>query len=61
MNDKDIIQQAYANTLERLFGVFFESSIVADTPKKKKQAEDAFTAGIQFARDVRDRALTLVV
>ena len=59
MTDTDILLQAYAETLRNVYATFFDSSIVADTAKKRTQAEERFKAGVLNARAIRDRAILL--
>ena len=59
MTDKDIILQAYADTLHKMYTIFFDSTNVADTPAKRSQAETRFKAGVVSARAIRDRAIEL--
>jgi hypothetical protein len=57
MTDKEIILEAYADTLRRLYSVYFESTSVAKNQQQRTEAENAFRAGIKFARTIRDRAV----
>jgi len=60
MNDKDIINQAYEDTIKQLFTVLFDVSVVAQTPDAQSQAEQRFQAGVRKAREVRDKAIALL-
>lgn len=60
MKDADVIQEAYENTIKQLYAVLFDASVIAKTPDAQAQAEQRFKDGILKAREVRDRAITLV-
>ncbi|MGB7749141.1 MAG: hypothetical protein WBN75_17845 [Verrucomicrobiia bacterium] len=60
MTDSEIITKAYENTIQQLFSVLFDSSVVAKTPADQSQAEQQFQAGVRKAREVRDKAIALV-
>lgn len=60
MTDSDIIQQAYEDTIQKLFAVLFDSSIIAQTPADQTKAEQQFQAGVRRTREIRDKAIALV-
>lgn len=60
MKDSDVIQGAYEDLVKKLFGVLFDASAIAQTPDAQSQAEQNFKAGVLKARQVRDKATTLV-
>lgn len=61
MNDADIIKEAYATALAGLYKNFFQSFVDAENDKVKiKHAEAAFKNGVELARLVRDKALSLL-
>ena len=55
--DSDVVQAAYEETLKKLFSVFWDSYVVASTPKEKELAEQRFKRAVRSARSCRDRAL----
>ncbi len=61
MTDRDVVQAAYEDQLAQLFELFFANTVQADgRAAEVAQAERAFQAGVQQAREVRDRALMLL-
>ncbi|HLI17413.1 MAG TPA: hypothetical protein VKV22_03975 [Rhodanobacteraceae bacterium] len=61
MSDAQIIQSAYAETLSKLFAVFFDAlSASGGNSTAATQAADDFGKGIALARKARDQALQLV-
>ena len=61
MNDQDIIKQAYADCVKKLFGVFWEATIAAGEDQgAHNAAKQNFSNGLTLARSVRDRALAVV-
>jgi hypothetical protein len=60
MTDSEIINKAYEDTIQKIFAVLFDSSVVAKTPADQSQAEQQFQAGVHKAREVRDKAVALV-
>jgi hypothetical protein len=61
MNDTETIAAAYADALKLLYKVMTSSYVAAEGNKAvEKKADDAFKAGLELARKVRDRALALV-
>jgi len=57
MKDSDIIQEAYEETVKKLFSIFYDPYVGASTQQEKQQAEQRFKAALKSARDCRDRAL----
>ena len=60
MNDQDIIKQAYADSLKKIYGVFFESYLAAQTDIDRDQAKQRFKSGVDLARKTRDVAIASV-
>lgn len=61
MNDAETIAAAYADALKLLYKVLTSSYTSAEGNKAvEKKADDAFKAGLELSRKVRDRALALV-
>lgn len=61
MNDAQIIQSAYADTLTKLFAVFFDTVAASGgNSTAAAEAADDFRKGIALARSARDQALQLV-
>jgi len=61
MSDKELINRAYADTVETLFKVFFEEFTSArGDPDREQGAKDRFRKGIDHARRVREVALDLL-
>jgi len=54
MNDRQIIEQAYAAQLQALFGVFCSTCA---TGGDQQAAESHFKAGLALLRNSRDRAI----
>lgn len=60
MNEKDIIQKAYEDTIKRVSDTFFLAYMLAKTAQEEQEAESHFCAGITKARAARDRALAIL-
>jgi hypothetical protein len=61
VTDKEVIQDAYETKLGKLYEVLFASYTAAGgAPAEQSKAEAAFKAGVQQARQVRDRAISLL-
>jgi hypothetical protein len=60
MKDSDVIQQAYEQLINKMFGVLFDASAIAKTPDAQSEAEQNFKAGVLKAREVRDKAAALI-
>lgn len=61
MDERQIIESAYADTVHILYSVLLESYTAANgDTKAEAKAEEAFQKGILRARHVRDRALVLL-
>jgi len=61
MADSDVITQAYQDNLKSLFGVLFNSFVIAqDATTEKHLAEQRFLRGLALCREARDRAIDLV-
>jgi hypothetical protein len=60
MTDQDIINQAYQETLSKLFSIFFDAYSIAANAADKTQAEQRFQNGVNAARSARDKAITLL-
>ncbi len=54
--DSTIIDEAYAATLKKLFDVYFNACIVAQSKTEKNAALARFTKGVVAAREARDAA-----
>lgn len=61
MNERELIQQAYADTVITVYKVFFGefTAALADEDEAQK-AKDRFRKGIAHARHVRDLAFGLL-
>ena len=61
MTDKEVVQDAYETKLGKLYEVMFASYTAAGgNPAELAKADAAFKAGVQQARQVRDRAIALL-
>ena len=60
MNDTQIINDAYADAVRKLFAIFSDVTIIAKNAGERTLAEQRFQAGVQKAREIRDRAITLL-
>ena len=60
MNDTQIINDAYADAVRKLFAIFSDVTIIAKNAEERTLAEQRFHAGVQKAREIRDRAITLL-
>ncbi len=60
MTDQEIIREAYAETLKKVFAAFFQSSLDAKNDQERSQAEERFQSGVHAARNVRDKAFALL-
>jgi len=59
--ERQIIEQAFEETIKNLFSVFFDSYTIAKgDPAGEQQAEATFRSGILHARHIRDRALAII-
>jgi hypothetical protein len=61
MSEQESIKQAYSETVETIFKVFFnEFTSAHGNPDAEQGAKERFQKGIGHARHVRDLALALV-
>ena len=60
MSDQDAIAGAYDDTLKKLYTVLFDAYIAAKSDADKEQANQRFKAGVALARQVRDKAASLL-
>ena len=61
MNDEETIVTAYAAAVSNLYKVMLTSyATAAGNQQVERRADEAFQAGLELARKVRDRALELV-
>jgi hypothetical protein len=60
VSDEDLIRQSYDDIIGTVFAQFYQASILAKTAEEKTKAEQIFRTGIEFARQVRDRALAIL-
>ncbi len=57
MNDKQIIQSAYEDMMKKVFAIFWDNWIVAQTQGEKNAAKSRFVKGVTQIREARDTAL----
>jgi len=60
MADKDPIDQAYEETLKRLFDEFFSAYDLASNSTEKNNAEQKFRARVELAKTVKEKAITII-
>ncbi len=60
MVDKDLIVQAYEETLKRLFDEFFNAYDLASNSTEESSAEQKFRARVELAKTVKEKALTII-
>ena len=63
MTDKDLIDQAYEETLKRLFDEFFNAYDLASNSTdstEQSNAEQKFRARVKLAKTVKEKALTII-
>ena len=60
MTDQDIIKQSYEDTIKQLYSIFYGVYVIAQNQNERQEAEQRFQTGIKLARDIRDRAVTLL-
>lgn len=61
MSPDQLIQSAYEDTIKRLYATLFDSYAQSGGEQAQQQrADQAFTAGVGFARKSRDRAVALL-
>ncbi|HEY3304246.1 MAG TPA: hypothetical protein VGL70_11995 [Candidatus Binatia bacterium] len=60
MTDQEIIDRAYAATIEKIYSVLFDALLMAKDAVQRKDAEDRFQAGVRKAREIRERAKQLL-
>jgi hypothetical protein len=60
MADKDPIDQAYEETLKRLFDEFFNAYDLASNATEQSNAEQKFQARVELAKTVKEKALTII-
>jgi hypothetical protein len=61
MTDKEVIQDAYETRIGKLYEVMFANYTAASSvPAELAKADASFKAGVQQARQVRDRAIALL-
>jgi len=60
MNDAELIAEGYEQLVKTVFAQFYQATVLAKTPEEKSKAEQLFQTGINFARQVRDRAMAIL-
>ena len=60
MADKDLIDQAYEETLKRLFDEFFNAYDLASNSTEQNNAEQKFRARVKLAKTVKEQASTII-
>lgn len=61
MTDQEVLQAAYEARLAKLYEVMFMSHVAASgNAAELAKADAAFKAGVEQARQVRDRAIALL-
>ena len=60
VSDETLIRQSYDDIIRTVFMQFYQASILAKTSEEKAKAERIFQTGVVFARQVRDRAVTIL-
>jgi len=61
MSDQDIINEAYRDTIKKIFVVFYGSLVEASgVPTAIEAAKRRFEAAVVIARTARDNALSLL-
>ena len=60
MNEENLIRQSYDELIRTVFAQFYQASILAKTSEEKARAEQLFQTGVVFARQIRDRALSIL-
>jgi hypothetical protein len=58
--DQQAIDAHYSASVEKLLGILAQAFTPNSSPADRAQAEQRFQTGIVLAREVRERALTLV-
>ena len=59
--DQKLIQSAYEDAIKKLYGTLFDNySQSGGDQAQQQQADQAFSAGVGFARKSRDRAVALL-
>lgn len=54
--DQNIIDEAYAATVKKLFDVYFSACIISQTKPEKTAALARFKKGVDTAKEARDAA-----
>jgi len=60
MTDEEIIDQAYAATIQNLYSVLFQAMLLSDSITENSDAERRFKNGVRTARHTRDTAKHLL-
>jgi hypothetical protein len=60
VSDEKLIAESYQAMIKTVFAQFYQASILAKTPEETAKAEQLFQTGVAFARQVRDRAVTIL-
>jgi len=60
MSDPQLITEGYEQLVKMVFAQFYQATVLAKTPDEKAKAEQLFQTGINFARQVRDRAVAIL-
>lgn len=60
MTDREIIEDAYAGTVQIMFDSLFNSYTQAADANERDMAEQRFRRGVAIAQEVRDRAIALL-
>ena len=60
MSDQQVISKCYEDTIQRVFTTFYQAYVIAKSDEEQRVAEQKFSVGIKFAREVRDRAIAIL-
>jgi hypothetical protein len=60
MNEAQLVNESYEQLVKTVFTQFYQATVLARTPEEKAKAEQLFQTGINFARQVRDRAVAIL-
>jgi hypothetical protein len=60
VTEKEIIEQTYETTIERLCAQLFNALLLPNNGTEYQDAERRFQAGVRRAREIRDRAKELL-
>lgn len=60
MNESDIVDRVYGNTVEQICAQFFSALIKPNNAANYQNAERNFQSGVRRAQQIRDRAKQLL-